>query len=99
MSRSTAGLINTSGNITVVGSTQTSVGRTSDDSLQTTIEHRSINGCLKGYFCSEVVFNLSNKVLSDTEINVLGNRLGFTPTPSFINESVLKEILNILPEK
>ena len=71
MSASTAGLINTSGNMTMVGSTQTSVGRTLDDSLETTIEPRSINGRLKGYFYSDVVFNLSNKVLSDNEINVL----------------------------
>ena len=54
----------------MVGSTQTSVGRTWDISLETTIEPRSINGRLKGYFCSDVVFNLSNKVLSDLEINV-----------------------------
>ena len=68
----------------MVGSTQTSVGRTWDISLETTIEPRSINGRLKGYFCSDVVFNLSNKVLSDLE------KLGFTPPPSFINESDLK---------
>ena len=30
------------------------------------------NGCLKGYFCSEVVFNLSHRVFSDLEIVVLG---------------------------
>ena len=41
ISISTAGLINTSGNITIAGSTQTSVVRTSDDSLETTIEPRS----------------------------------------------------------
>ena len=70
MSTSTAGLINTSSNITMVGSTQTSVGHTWDISLEKTIEPRGINGRLKGYFCSDVVFNLSNKVLSDLEINV-----------------------------
>ena len=32
----------------MVGSTQTSVGRTSDDSLEKTTEPRSINGHLKG---------------------------------------------------
>ena len=72
MSTSTAGLINTSDNITIVGSTQTFVGRTSDDSLETTIEPRSFNGRLTGYFCSNIVFNLSNKVLSDTKIDALG---------------------------
>ena len=40
---------------------------------------------LKGYFCSDVVFNLSNKVSSDTKS--MSWVLGFTPTPSFINES------------
>ena len=90
MSASTAGLINTLRNIAMVGSTQTSIGRSSDDSLETTIEPSSINGRLKGYYCSGVVFNLSNKVLSDTEINVLGKGLGFTSAPSFINESDLK---------
>ena len=59
----------------MVGSTHTSVGRTSDDSLEKTTEPRSINGHLKGYVCSDVVFNLSNKVLSDTEINILDIRI------------------------
>ena len=48
----------------MVGSTQTSVGRTSDDSSETTIEPRNINGRLTGHFCAAVVFNLSNKVLN-----------------------------------
>ena len=69
---------------------QISAGRTLDDSIQTTIEPRSINGCLKGYFCSDVVFNLSNKVLSGTEINFLGKRWRYTPSPLFINESDVK---------
>ena len=74
----------------MVGSTQTSLGRTLNDSLETTIEPRSTKGLLKGFFCSDVVFNLSNKILYGTEINVLGKGLGFTPTPSFINESDFK---------
>ena len=90
MSTSTAGLTNTSGNTTIVGSTQTSIGRASNYFMETTIEPRSINGPLKGYFCSDVVFNLSYKVLSDTENNVLSKGLGFAPTPSFINESDFK---------
>ena len=48
MSTTTAGLINTSGNIAIVGSTQTSACRTSDNYLETTIEPRIINGRLKG---------------------------------------------------
>ena len=42
---------------------------------------------LKGYFCSGVVFNLSHKVLSNLEIEVLGKGSGVSLTPSFINES------------
>ena len=90
MRTSTARLINTSGNMTMVGSNQTSVGCTSDDSFETTVEPRGINSCLKGYFCSDVAFILSNKVLSDTEIKFLGKWLGFMPTPLFINESDFK---------
>ena len=48
------------------------------------------SGRLKGYFCSDVVFNLSHKVLSDLEISVLGKGLGFSPTPTFINEADLR---------
>ena len=33
-------------------------------------------------FVSDYVFNLSKKVLSQTEINVLEKGLGFSPTPS-----------------
>ena len=47
ISTSTAGLINTLGNITFVGKTQTSIGSTLDDSVETTIEPRSINSRLK----------------------------------------------------
>jgi len=52
------------------------------------------NGRLKGYFCSDVVFNLSNKVLTDTEISVLNKGLGFSPTPFSINEHKLRNDFN-----
>ena len=45
---------------------------------------------LKGYFCSDVLFNLSHKVLTDFEINFSGKGLGFSPTPTFIKEANLK---------
>ena len=45
---------------------------------------------LKSYFCSDVFFNLSHRVLSELEIEVLGKGLGFSPTSSFINEADLK---------
>ena len=35
---------------------------------------------LTGYFCSETVFNLSNRVLSDAEIKVLEKGLDYVPT-------------------
>ena len=67
--------------------------------METTIKPGSINGRLKGYFCSDVVLNLSSKVLSETEINVLGKRLGFTPTTSFNNEADLKRDFKDLTRK
>ena len=54
------------------------------------INRKDNNGRLKGYFCSDVVFNLSHKVLSDLEISALGKRKGFTNTPTFISEADLR---------
>ena len=34
---------------------------------------------LKGYFCSDTVFNLSDRVLSEIELKVLENGLDFAP--------------------
>ena len=45
---------------------------------------------LKGYFCSDTVFNLSKKVLTETKIGVLERGLGFFPTPNLINEENLR---------
>ena len=45
---------------------------------------------IKGYFCSENVFNLSKKVLNEIEIKVLEKGLGFVPTPNIINEEDLR---------
>ena len=45
---------------------------------------------LKGYFCADTVFNLSHKVLTATEIKVLGRGLGFVPTPNLTNEADLR---------
>ena len=45
---------------------------------------------IKGSFSSDSVFNLSKKVLSETEIKVLERSLSFFPTPSFINEADLQ---------
>ena len=51
---------------------------------------------LSGYFCSETIFNLSNRVLTDTEIKVLEKGLDFAPIQKKLNEPELKQALNIL---
>ena len=40
---------------------------------------------LKGYFCVDTVFNLNQKVITETEIKFLGRGLRFVPTPKFSN--------------
>ena len=47
-------------------------------------------GRLVGNFCSDTVFNLSRKVLTDIEINVLEKGLDFAPIQNKINESELR---------
>ena len=48
------------------------------------------DGRLKDYFRLDVVFNLSHRLFSELEIEVLGKGLGFSPKPSFVNEADLK---------
>ena len=43
-------------------------------------------GCLRGHFCSDTIFNLSHRVLSDAEIKVLEKGLDFVPIQTKINE-------------
>ena len=45
---------------------------------------------LKGYFCADTVFKLSQKVLTETEIKVLERGLRFGPTLNLINEADLR---------
>ena len=45
------------------------------------------------------VFNLSNNVLSQTEISILEKGLGFVPTPKMINEAVLRPDFNEFSRK
>ena len=47
-------------------------------------------GCLEGYFCSDRVFNLSQKVLTDTEIWILAKGLDFASIQNKINEPELR---------
>ena len=45
---------------------------------------------LKGYFCSDAVFNLSDRVLSEGEIKVLEKGLDFVPFQRKLNEPELR---------
>ena len=49
---------------------------------------------LTGYFCSETIFNLSHRVLTDAEIKVLEKELDFAPIQPKINEPELKQDFN-----
>ena len=40
----------------------------------------------EGYFCLDAVFNLSNRVLSDSEIKVLKKNLEFAPIQGTMND-------------
>ena len=43
-----------------------------------------------GYFCSDTIFNLSRKFLTDSEIKVLQKGLDYAPIQSKINELELR---------
>ena len=47
-------------------------------------------GRLEGYFCSDTVFNLSRKVLTDSENRILEKGLDFVPIQNKINEPELR---------
>ena len=46
---------------------------------------------LKGYFCSDTVFNLSGRVLFESEIRVLEKGLDFAPFQRMVNEPELRK--------
>ena len=106
-SPSTSGSINTAGNVTSRDDLD------SGDEELVNILHdmhkiqgitaekppKSVNGRMKGYFCSKTVFHLSRKVLTETEIRVLEKGLGFAPTPTRINESDIKRDFNEFSRK
>ena len=48
------------------------------------------NDRISGYFCSDTVFNLSEKVLTDIEIKVLEKGLDYAPIQNKINEPELR---------
>ena len=45
---------------------------------------------LKGYFCSETVFNLSKKVLTEAEVKVFEKGLDYAPIQNKVNEPELR---------
>ena len=45
---------------------------------------------LSGYFCSDTVFNLSKRMLSEKEIKILEKGLHYSPIQRKINEPKLK---------
>ena len=87
---STAGLVNTSVSTSIVEDVAESTVNMTSNTQEAPIIRTDENGSLKRYFCSDVVFNLSHKVLSDLEIGVLNEGLGFSPTPTFTNEADLR---------
>ena len=58
-----------------------------------------IDDRIKGNFVSDYVFNLSQKTLSPLEIKVLEKGLGFSPTPSSINEVDLRRDISNFSRK
>ena len=49
---------------------------------------------LTGYFCSEIIFSFSNRVLTDAEIKVLEKGLDIAPIQRKINEPEHKQDFN-----
>ena len=46
---------------------------------------------MKGYFCSDTVFNLSNKVLTEDEIKIIEKGLDFAPIQRKVNEAKFRQ--------
>ena len=90
MTCTAAGLINTPTSTTTVEDSIRNIEENISVTQKGLILRTDNNGRLQGYFCSDVVFNLSHKVLTNLEISVLGKGLGFSPTPTFINEADLR---------
>ena len=88
---STPGLINTPTSTTTAEDNIRNIEENISVTQEELITRTDTNGHLQVYFCSDVVFNLSHKVLTELEISVLGKGLGFLPTPTFINEADLRK--------
>lgn len=87
---STAGLINAPASTTTVEDTIRNIEENISVTQKELITRTDNNGLLRGFFCSDVVFSFSHKVLADLEISVLRKGLGFSPTPTFINKAALR---------
>ena len=80
---STAGLVSTQGNC--ISSFEKSA-EVSEEELQSPVTSRR----LKVYFCSDTVFNLGKKALTESEVEILERGLGFLATPSLTNKENLR---------
>ena len=87
---STAGLINAPASTTTVEDTIRNIEENIGVTQKELITRTDNNGRLRGFFCSDVVFSFSHKVLTDLEISVIRKGLGFSPTPTFINKAALR---------
>ena len=61
---------------------------------ETTLHNNISSNCvyesrIEGHFCSDAVFNLSRRILTETEIKVLEKSLNFAPIQNKINEPEL----------
>ena len=54
-------------------------------------ETNSSSKRIGGHFCSDTIFNLTSKVFTDTEINILEKGLGFAPIQNKINQPELRK--------
>ena len=53
-------------------------------------ENINVSNRIQGYFSSDTVFDLSKKVLSETEMKVIAKRLDFAPIQNNINGPKLR---------
>ena len=80
------GLINTPTSTTTEEDTIRNIEENISVTQEEPITRTDNNGRMNGYSCSDLVFNLSHKVLPNLEIDILGKGIGFSLTTTFINE-------------
>ena len=66
-----------------------------DDTLHSQSKNNNVKvtseGRISGYFCSDIIFNLSHRVLTKTEIRVLEKGLDYAPIQKKINAPELRK--------